>query len=171
MSTFHADWILPIADASDRRRLSRHARGRAHRRRRRARDGSEDRRRSAAWPCCPALVNAHTHLELSYLHGRIPPAPSFLDWVRPMLAARRRSPDPQRRRDPRCRASGDCRKRGPRAPALSATSATRWPQSPLLREARMPAHVFYELLGFNAPESGRAGCARRARRCDALGVR
>ena len=40
----------------------------------------------------PGLVNAHTHLELSYLHGRIPPASRFLDWVRPMLAARRERP-------------------------------------------------------------------------------
>ena len=37
----------------------------------------------------PGLVNAHTHLELSYLRGRIAPAARFLDWVRPMLAARR----------------------------------------------------------------------------------
>ena len=29
----------------------------------------------------PALVNAHTHLELSYLHGRVPPSTSFNDWV------------------------------------------------------------------------------------------
>ena len=41
----------------------------------------------------PALVNAHTHLELSYLRGRIPRAASFTDWVRPLLAARRTPPD------------------------------------------------------------------------------
>ena len=31
----------------------------------------------------PGLVNTHTHLELSYLHGRIPRAACFTDWVRP----------------------------------------------------------------------------------------
>ena len=37
----------------------------------------------------PALVNAHTHLELSYLHGRVPPSTSFNEWVRALMALRR----------------------------------------------------------------------------------
>ena len=36
----------------------------------------------------PGLVNAHTHLELSHLAGAVPPAPSFVAWVRTMLAVR-----------------------------------------------------------------------------------
>ena len=36
----------------------------------------------------PGLVNAHTHLELSHLSGRVPPADAFVPWVRSMLAAR-----------------------------------------------------------------------------------
>jgi cytosine/adenosine deaminase-related metal-dependent hydrolase len=39
----------------------------------------------------PGLVNAHTHLELSHLAGRVPPADAFVPWVRSMLAARRAS--------------------------------------------------------------------------------
>jgi aminodeoxyfutalosine deaminase len=42
----------------------------------------------------PGLVNAHTHLEFSYLRGRIAPAPSFVHWVRAIVAARRARPDP-----------------------------------------------------------------------------
>ena len=43
----------------------------------------------------PALVNAHTHLELSYLRGRVPPATGFVDWVRAADgAAPARHPDP-----------------------------------------------------------------------------
>ena len=42
----------------------------------------------------PALVNAHTHLELSYLRGRIDPARSFVEWVRALLAMRREAADP-----------------------------------------------------------------------------
>src|SRR6187455_1560794 len=42
----------------------------------------------------PALVNAHTHLELSYLHCRVPPGRSFTEWVRPLMALRRQYPDP-----------------------------------------------------------------------------
>jgi len=38
----------------------------------------------------PGLVNAHTHLELSWLRGRIPPATRFPEWVRSMFAARGR---------------------------------------------------------------------------------
>jgi cytosine/adenosine deaminase-related metal-dependent hydrolase len=42
----------------------------------------------------PGLVNAHTHLELSYLRGQILPAPAFVAWVRQVMAARRQRPDP-----------------------------------------------------------------------------
>ena len=40
----------------------------------------------------PGLVNAHTHLELSHLAGAVPPAASFVTWVRTMLAARAATP-------------------------------------------------------------------------------
>ena len=42
----------------------------------------------------PALVNAHTHLELSYLAGRVPPADSFATWVRAVMTARRATANP-----------------------------------------------------------------------------
>lgn len=37
----------------------------------------------------PGLINAHTHLELSWLRGRVPPANSFTEWVRTLFAQRR----------------------------------------------------------------------------------
>src|SRR5436190_19362720 len=40
----------------------------------------------------PGLVNAHTHLELSYLRGRIPASSSFIDWIRDVIGTRRRHP-------------------------------------------------------------------------------
>jgi cytosine/adenosine deaminase-related metal-dependent hydrolase len=40
----------------------------------------------------PGLVNAHTHLELSWLRGKVPPANSFTDWVKGLFA-RRGKPD------------------------------------------------------------------------------
>src|SRR5690242_3008374 len=43
----------------------------------------------------PGLVNAHTHLELSYLRGRIPPAASFVEWIRGVIGTRRLYPDPR----------------------------------------------------------------------------
>lgn len=38
----------------------------------------------------PGLVNAHTHLELSWLRGRVPPAQKFTDWVKTLFAVRGR---------------------------------------------------------------------------------
>ena len=36
----------------------------------------------------PALVNAHTHLDLSGLAGQIEPEGSMAEWIRSLLAAR-----------------------------------------------------------------------------------
>src|SRR2546430_16944642 len=38
----------------------------------------------------PGLVNAHTHLELSYLRDQIAPASSFTAWARQIIADRRK---------------------------------------------------------------------------------
>ena len=65
----------------------------------------------------PGLVNAHTHLELSWMHGRVPPAPSLPAWVRTSMALRRDAPDPTPaivaaiRRGPRVRDERDRRYR------------------------------------------------------------
>ena len=37
----------------------------------------------------PGLINAHTHLELSWLRGRVPPAHRFTEWVKMLVAIRR----------------------------------------------------------------------------------
>ena len=42
----------------------------------------------------PGLVNAHTHLELSYLKDRVPARAAFISWIRGIIAARRQRPDP-----------------------------------------------------------------------------
>src|SRR5258706_14762007 len=42
----------------------------------------------------PGLVNAHTHLELSYLREEIPPASRFVSWVQHLIQTRRTHPDP-----------------------------------------------------------------------------
>lgn len=101
----------------------------------------------------PALVNAHTHIELSYLQGAVPPAPSFLDWIRPLMAARRGYPDPA---DPRildaARRAIDAARRAGTGVIGDVTNTLV--SAPLFEAAGMPAHLFYELLGFNAADAG-----------------
>ncbi|MBI2188760.1 MAG: amidohydrolase family protein [Acidobacteria bacterium] len=99
----------------------------------------------------PALVNAHTHLELSYLAGAVPPAARFLDWIRAVMAARRAYPDP---RDPAIVSAARSAIAAARASGtgligdISNTLVT----VPLLRDAGLSARVFYELLGFNVED-------------------
>jgi aminodeoxyfutalosine deaminase len=157
MPTFTADWILPIAGPPIRRgfvtldgdritALGDHA--------------PADAASLGHVAILPALVNAHTHLELSYLHGRVPPSTSFNDWVMALMALRRDYPDPTappiieaaRHAISRARASGT---------GLLGDVSNTLVTVPLLRDAGMAAHVFYELIGFNHPDP--AGRVREAR--------
>ena len=108
----------------------------------------------------PALVNAHAHLELSYLRGVVPPSARFLDWIAAIIAARRRFANPQ---DPVILAAAragidEARESGT---GLVGDITNTLVTAPLLREASMPARVFYELLGFNVENP--AARARQAR--------
>jgi cytosine/adenosine deaminase-related metal-dependent hydrolase len=154
---FAAEWILPIADPP----IGRGAVGVEN-----GRIVSVSPEHGGEVPLgrvavLPGLVNAHTHLELSYLHGRIPPASRFLDWVRPMLAARREPPGGESAMLPaihdaieHARAAGT---------ALIADVTNTLVTVSILRNAGMPARVFHELIGFagvNADEQ--AAEARRS---------
>jgi cytosine/adenosine deaminase-related metal-dependent hydrolase len=110
----------------------------------------------------PALVNAHTHLELSHMHKLVPPSASFNEWVIVLMTLRRGFPDPgvapilaaARLAIVRARACGT---------GLIGDVSNTLVTIPLLREAGMPAHVFYELIGFNHPDPvGRVREARAA---------
>ena len=41
---------------------------------------------------CPGFINAHTHLELTDLAGRVEPGDSFVDWLYGLVSLRRQSP-------------------------------------------------------------------------------
>ena len=99
----------------------------------------------------PALVNVHTHLELSYLHERVPAGDAFSTWVRMLMALRREYPDPSapeilqaaRGAIAAARASGT---------GLVGDISNTLVTVPLLRDAGMAAQVFHELLGFNVAD-------------------
>src|SRR5688572_11182327 len=172
MKLYRADWLLPIADAP-------------------IRDGwvSIDDDRVVAVGAgsppadasdlgraviLPGLVNAHTHLELSYLHGRVAAGDSFNSWIRALMALRRDYPDPKHPDIVRA-ASAAIRASQAAGTALVGDVSNTLVTVPLLREAGLTAQVFYELLGFSAPDpAGRVAAARDAVRAaggDAEGVR
>ena len=116
----------------------------------------------------PALVNAHTHIELSYLHNRIPPAQQFVDWIRALMQARREFPDAA---DPvilRAAADALASARAAGTGVLGDVSNTLV-TVPMLQEASMGARVFYEQLGFNVANGEERVAAARAKVDDLVG--
>ena len=100
----------------------------------------------------PALVNAHTHLELSYLRGQVPRAEKFLDWIRTVMTARRRYPDPA---DPDIvdAARSAIAEAHATGTGLLGDISNTLVTAPLLRDASFPARIFYELLRFNISDA------------------
>ena len=145
MQIYRAAWVLPISTPPIQDGWVRVEDGRITGVGARAADGAHDLGRSAV---LPSLVNAHTHLELSYLGGSVPRADRFVDWIRSVIGARRRHPDPRdaeildaaRTAIDHARASGT---------GLIGDITNTLVTVPLLQEAAMPGRVFYELLGFN----------------------
>jgi cytosine/adenosine deaminase-related metal-dependent hydrolase len=114
----------------------------------------------------PALVNAHTHLELSYMRGLVPPAASFDAWVRELISLRARNPDPLADDivDAIRNAVGEARAAGTGVLGdISNTLGT----ARILHDLDMPAHVFHEVLGFKVSDGSEMVTAARRRIDDA----
>src|SRR5438270_12350401 len=100
----------------------------------------------------PGLVNAHTHLELSYLHDQVPPASRFVTWIRAIMAARRE------RADPEAPEILDAVDRGIAESIACGTAivgdiSNSLVTMPRLIQSPLAAVVFYELIRFNAPDA------------------
>jgi cytosine/adenosine deaminase-related metal-dependent hydrolase len=99
----------------------------------------------------PGLVNAHTHLELSYLRGRVPRAESFVAWIRSVMTFRRSSPDPKAPEvlDGVAEGIAEAIRCGTAAVGdITNTLVTFQP----LTDSALAGVVFYELIGFNPPD-------------------
>jgi cytosine/adenosine deaminase-related metal-dependent hydrolase len=110
----------------------------------------------------PGLVNAHTHLELSYLRGAVPPAARFTEWIRDLMRARRREPDPSAAPIVESLVAGIDEARACGTALLGDVSNTLV-SVPALAQSRVAARVFYELVRFaesDAEEVWRAASER-----------
>lgn len=96
----------------------------------------------------PGLINAHTHLELSWLRGRVLPANRFTDWVKQLVALRRGTEQLATIEivAPIHDAIRELRESGTVAVGdVTNSMAAAGP----MREASLHGVVFHELLGFN----------------------
>jgi aminodeoxyfutalosine deaminase len=151
---YHASWILPIAGPPVRQGWIAVEQGRVSAAGASGRRALNDRAQEVdlgSFAILPGLVNAHTHLELSYLRDEVPPASQFVTWIRGVMAARRQRPDAN---GPEILEAVD------RAIAESVAcgtaivgdiSNTLVTFGPLTRSA-LAAIVFYELIRFNTPD-------------------
>ena len=94
----------------------------------------------------PSLVNAHTHLELSWMRDRIPSTHDFPGWIRDVIALQRSGPENDAAETTAIRAAiGEARATG--TALVGDISNTLSSVAPLVA-AGGPAVVFHELIGF-----------------------
>ena len=99
----------------------------------------------------PGLVNAHTHLELSYLREQVPPAHAFLSWIGNVMAARQQRPDPRASEilDGVRAAIAEAVRSG--TALVGDISNTLVTFAPLI-DSPLGGVLFFELIRFNAPD-------------------
>src|SRR5690349_7359467 len=95
----------------------------------------------------PGLVNAHIHLELSWMRGQVPPAPTMPEWVARLMALARtvgqEPPEPIRGAIGEVRACGTA--------LIGDVTNTLAAYEPLVDSA-LSAAIFRELLGFSVTD-------------------
>ena len=128
----------------------------------------------------PGLVNAHTHLELSWMAGRVLPGPSMSQWIQTLMRARRAGAPGGL--DGEISAARDAVLDMMRSGTVAVGDISNSLLTPaLLDECGLDGVVFHELIGFNPPDPVAAvavaqeriasdAALRRARRHGASGV-
>ena len=149
---YHAAWVLPIAARPLRRGWVLTGRGRVV-----ACGNGETPAFGDGTPVeitdlgeaviLPGLVNAHTHLELSWLRDRVPPGGPMPTWASRLLAVRREAAsDPP---GPIGEAIGEARAAGT---SLVGDVTNTLAAYDLLADSALGGAVFRELIGFNAEQ-------------------
>ena len=107
----------------------------------------------------PGLVNAHTHLELASLRGQVPPAASFVDWVRALFALRRPGDRPD---TPVAQVAirTALEEMWHSGTAIVGDISNSLAAVPLLVESPLAGHVFHELLGFRETDGALVEASR-----------
>ncbi len=151
MIRYRAAWILPIVAAPVRAGFVTIDRGRI------VRASTTDERSSESREIetidlgdaaiLPGLVNAHTHLELSWMRGRVAPSDSMPAWAARLIALRRE--ESAEAQAPMAAAIAEARTSGT---ALVGDVTNTLAADRLLRESPLAGAMFYEILGFNTTE-------------------
>jgi cytosine/adenosine deaminase-related metal-dependent hydrolase len=147
MIRYHADWLVPIANEPIHNGWLTVDHGRVVALGRRAGNDPTPGVELGDVAVMPGLVNAHTHLELSYLRDQIAPSGSFTSWARQIIYERRKRPHLQ---DPEImsaidRAVGECLRSG--TAVVGDISNTLAPFR-ALADSPLAGVVFWEIIGF-----------------------
>jgi cytosine/adenosine deaminase-related metal-dependent hydrolase len=154
MLQYRADWLLPISQPPIRDGWILTERGRivafGHSRANDLPPASEiDLGRVAL---LPSLVNAHTHLELSWMRGRLSSTGDFPGWIREVIALQRRGAG-DRAAEIAALEGAIAEARATGTALIGDISNTSSSVAPLVA-AGGPAVVFHELIGFRRERAG-----------------
>lgn len=154
MNRYHASWIVPIEGEPIRDGWVSVDRGRIVALGRRAANDATPGIDLGDVAVMPALVNAHTHLELSYLRDQIAPASSFTAWARQIIYARRMT-DPAAMKNPAIPPAIDAAIEESLRCGTAVVGDIGNTHAAFRKIAASPlAGVFFwELIGFNLPDA------------------
>ena len=102
----------------------------------------------------PALVNAHTHIELSWLRGRVPPARGFLPWVTAMMRERLQASDGRDETVVRAAMAAALVEMKASGTGLVGDISNSLDHLDLLVPSGLAGVVFHELIKFRATDPG-----------------
>ncbi|MGE5199670.1 MAG: amidohydrolase family protein, partial [Rhodospirillaceae bacterium] len=128
-----------------------------------AREGAVRHRDLGDAVIMPALVNAHTHLELSWLRGRVDTAPTFLRWVAAMMRERMQSADGRDQAFVRSAMALALDEMKTSGTGLVGDISNGLAHLDLLGASGLEGLVFHEVIKFRAAEAGEFVEASRRR--------